>query len=38
MSESQRSTLTRYLIEKRRRLPQASGGDFNALILDVVFG
>jgi fructose-1,6-bisphosphatase I / sedoheptulose-1,7-bisphosphatase len=27
-------TLTRYLIEQRRRFPQASG-DFNALILDV---
>jgi fructose-1,6-bisphosphatase I/sedoheptulose-1,7-bisphosphatase len=31
---SRRATLTRYLIEERRRFPQASG-DFNALILDV---
>ncbi|HEV8692310.1 MAG TPA: class 1 fructose-bisphosphatase [Ideonella sp.] len=30
----QRSTLTQYLIEQRRRYPGASG-DFNALILDV---
>ena len=29
-----RKTLTQYLIEERRRFPQASG-DFNALILDV---
>jgi fructose-1,6-bisphosphatase I/sedoheptulose-1,7-bisphosphatase len=29
-----RKTLTQYLIEQRRRFPQASG-DFNALILDV---
>jgi fructose-1,6-bisphosphatase I / sedoheptulose-1,7-bisphosphatase len=34
MPFSQRWTLTRYLIEERRRFPQASG-DFNALILDV---
>jgi fructose-1,6-bisphosphatase I / sedoheptulose-1,7-bisphosphatase len=31
---SQRPTLTQYLIDQRRRFPQASG-DFNALILDV---
>ena len=30
----QRSTLTQFLIEERRRFP-AAGGDFNALILDV---
>ena len=29
-----RSTLTQFLIEERRRFPSASG-DFNALILDV---
>ena len=34
MPLSQRSTLTQFLIEERRRFPQASG-DFNALILDV---
>jgi fructose-1,6-bisphosphatase I / sedoheptulose-1,7-bisphosphatase len=34
MSLSQRWTLTRYLIEERRRFPQASG-DLNALILDI---
>ena len=34
MSLSHRWTLTRYLIEQRRRFPQASG-DLNALILDV---
>ena len=34
MPLSQRSTLTQFLIEERRRYPQASG-DFNALILDV---
>jgi fructose-1,6-bisphosphatase I/sedoheptulose-1,7-bisphosphatase len=34
MPLSQRRTLTRYLIEQRRRFPQASG-DLNALILDV---
>ena len=34
MPLSQRWTLTRYLIEQRRRFPQASG-DLNALILDV---
>jgi fructose-1,6-bisphosphatase I / sedoheptulose-1,7-bisphosphatase len=34
MPLSQRSTLTQFLIEERRRHPQASG-DFNALILDV---
>jgi fructose-1,6-bisphosphatase I/sedoheptulose-1,7-bisphosphatase len=34
MPLSQRSTLTQYLIEQRRRFPGASG-DFNALILDV---
>ncbi|WP_213954821.1 MULTISPECIES: class 1 fructose-bisphosphatase [unclassified Variovorax] len=34
MPLSQRATLTRYLIEQRRRFPDASG-DFNALILDV---
>ncbi len=31
---AQRPTLTQYLIDQRRRFPQASG-DFNALILDV---
>jgi fructose-1,6-bisphosphatase I / sedoheptulose-1,7-bisphosphatase len=34
MPLSKRWTLTRYLIEERRRFPQASG-DLNALILDV---
>ena len=34
MPLSRRWTLTRYLIEERRRFPQASG-DLNALILDV---
>lgn len=34
MPLSTRSTLTQFLIEERRRFPQASG-DFNALILDV---
>ncbi|MEW5835422.1 MAG: class 1 fructose-bisphosphatase [Pseudomonadota bacterium] len=34
MTLSQRWTLTRYLIEERRRFPQASG-DLNALLLDV---
>ena len=34
MPLSQRSTLTQFLIEERRRFPEASG-DFNALILDV---
>jgi len=34
MPPSQRWTLTRYLIEERRRFPAASG-DLNALILDV---
>ena len=34
MPLSQRSTLTQFLIEERRRYPGASG-DFNALILDV---
>jgi fructose-1,6-bisphosphatase I/sedoheptulose-1,7-bisphosphatase len=34
MPLSHRWTLTRYLIEERRRFPQASG-DLNALILDV---
>ncbi|HUN93939.1 MAG TPA: class 1 fructose-bisphosphatase [Burkholderiaceae bacterium] len=34
MPLSQRSTLTQYLIEQRRRFPGATG-DFNALILDV---
>ena len=34
MTPSQRWTLTRYLIEQRRRFPQASG-DLNALVLDV---
>jgi len=34
MSHFQRWTLTRYLIDERRRFPDASG-DFNALILDV---
>jgi fructose-1,6-bisphosphatase I/sedoheptulose-1,7-bisphosphatase len=34
MPLSERPTLTRYLIEERRRFPDASG-DFNALILDV---
>ena len=34
MPLSQRFTLTQYLIEQRRRFPDASG-DFNALILDV---
>jgi fructose-1,6-bisphosphatase I/sedoheptulose-1,7-bisphosphatase len=31
---TQRSTLTQFLIEERRRFPGA-GGDFNALILDI---
>jgi fructose-1,6-bisphosphatase I/sedoheptulose-1,7-bisphosphatase len=34
MPLTQRSTLTQFLIEERRRFPAASG-DFNALILDV---
>jgi fructose-1,6-bisphosphatase I/sedoheptulose-1,7-bisphosphatase len=34
MPLSRRSTLTQFLIEERRRFPNASG-DFNALILDV---
>src|SRR5262245_47890100 len=34
MSLRQRRTLTQYLIEQRRRFPEATG-DFNALILDV---
>ena len=34
MPLSQRWTLTRYLIEERRRFPEASG-DLNALILDI---
>jgi fructose-1,6-bisphosphatase I / sedoheptulose-1,7-bisphosphatase len=34
MPLSKRSTLTQFLIEERRRFPNASG-DFNALILDV---
>jgi fructose-1,6-bisphosphatase I/sedoheptulose-1,7-bisphosphatase len=34
MPQSQRKTLTQFLIEERRRYPDASG-DFNALILDV---
>ena len=34
MSIQQRTTLTQFLIEERRRFPHASG-DFNALILDV---
>ena len=34
MPLSKRWTLTRYLIEERRRFPQASG-DLNALILDI---
>jgi fructose-1,6-bisphosphatase I / sedoheptulose-1,7-bisphosphatase len=34
MPLSHRSTLTRFLIEERRRFPSASG-DFNSLILDV---
>ena len=34
MPLSHRQTLTRYLIEERRRFPQASG-DLNALILDI---
>jgi fructose-1,6-bisphosphatase I/sedoheptulose-1,7-bisphosphatase len=34
MTLRQRLTLTQYLIEQRRRFPQATG-DFNALILDV---
>ena len=34
MTLRQRLTLTQYLIEERRRFPQATG-DFNALILDV---
>jgi fructose-1,6-bisphosphatase I / sedoheptulose-1,7-bisphosphatase len=34
MSLHQRPTLTQYLIEQRRRFPEATG-DFNALILDV---
>ena len=32
--QSKRSTLTQFLIEERRKFPDASG-DFNALILDV---
>ncbi len=34
MPLSRRTTLTQFLIEERRRFPQASG-DFNALILDI---
>jgi fructose-1,6-bisphosphatase I/sedoheptulose-1,7-bisphosphatase len=34
MPLSHRSTLTQFLIEERRRFPDASG-DFNALLLDV---
>jgi fructose-1,6-bisphosphatase I / sedoheptulose-1,7-bisphosphatase len=34
MSIQQRTTLTQFLIEERRRFPSASG-DFNALLLDV---
>ena len=34
MPLSHRWTLTRYLIEERRRFPEASG-DLNALILDI---
>ena len=34
MTIQQRTTLTQFLIEERRRFPSASG-DFNALILDV---
>jgi fructose-1,6-bisphosphatase I/sedoheptulose-1,7-bisphosphatase len=34
MIVSQRTTLTQYLIDQRRRFPEASG-DFNALLLDV---
>lgn len=34
MPLSHRQTLTRYLIEERRRFPEASG-ELNALILDV---
>ena len=34
MAMAGRWTLTRYLIEERRRFPQASG-DLNALILDI---
>ena len=34
MPLTNRSTLTQFLIEERRRFPAASG-DFNALILDV---
>ena len=34
MAQPRRFTLTQYLIEQRRRFPQARG-DFNALILDV---
>jgi len=37
MPLSRLPTLTRYLIEERRRFPDASG-DFNALILDVAIG
>jgi len=33
-SRSQHSTLTQFLIEERRKFPEASG-DFNALILDI---
>ena len=33
-ARSQHSTLTQFLIEERRRFPEASG-DFNALILDI---
>ena len=34
MHIGQRLTLTQYLIDQRRRFPEATG-DFNALILDV---
>ena len=34
MPLSNRQTLTQYLIDQRRRFPQATG-DFNALVLDV---
>ena len=34
MTLQRRYTLTQYLIEQRRRFPNASG-DFNALLLDV---
>lgn len=37
LTRTHRTTLTQYLIEERRRFPQASG-ELNALILDVALG